>query len=608
MSENLLTKRIKDWVKTALKAHFVQGNYIPMDGINGTQKIPAEFFNVLNNVTLITNAEYVYAAVDSNDTFLFGVKKDGSFVWSKGMSEDLRSRIKSISDAIISLEQDKVDKEGGKSLVNQTFADGVSFVSNNEYVLAVLDSYSKFLFGVKTDGSFQNPSTGKIFSCVSDMCGSPIVSSSVSTLGYYAPGDGGGATYKIVDTLPSGVRSDDAIKLYDGRYAIIQLDSGIFSPEQFGLIPGNPNDNASSYILRGFRMGGSVCKLGAHTYHLKSILLLPENATLEGVTPWGTNHTIISVEATFQGKPYGINVSNRKITIRNIAIDNGSGVTDEGSAIFTTGYDPSFNKYNLTLERLIIYNFSQGLWFAGEGKWVYSLKNIRIMQCGHGVYCDGGFCINFDQVYTDHCDVAFRLLNTSHITFTNCNIGITRKGIVLGSEGGGATHIGSTLCFQGCNFEYDEPIADNPGATLYLEDSAGCTVCFVSNRFYFNPSYVDSSSSHISMGAKSRIILIANSALGYTEGNFIDPYRVPALEIGSIQYIGSNIGIKEPTFDDERFSPCVLSSRTNFIPSVVDDQQFIVDFATLDKVLFFNNGSIKVKEGTSIKTLKYVEE
>lgn len=608
MPENLLTKRIKNWVKTALKTHFVQGNYIPMDGINGTQKIPAEFFYVLNNLTLITNEEYVYAVVDSNDTFLFGVKKDGSFVWSKGMSEDLQSRIRSISDATISLEQDKVDKEDGKSLVNQTFADGVSVVSNNEYVLAVLDSDSKFLFGVKTDGSFQNPSTSKIFSCVSDMCGSPIISSSVSTLGYYAPGDGGGATYKIVDALPSGIISGDAIKLYDGRYAIIQLDNGVFSPEQFGLIPDNPNCNASTYILRGFRMGGAVCKLGAHKYYLKTILLLPENATLEGVTPWGTPHTVISVEATYQGKPYGINVSNRKITIRNIAIDNGSGVTDEGCAIFSTGYDPNYNKYNLTIERLIIYNFSQGLRFAGEGKWVYSLKNIRVIQCDYGVYCDGGFCINFDQVYTDHCDVAFRLLNTNHITFTNCNVGIIRKGIVIGSEGGGTTHIGSTLYCQGCNFEYDEPIADNPGATLYLEDSAGCAVCLVSNRFYFNPMYVDSSSSHVSMGAKSRIILVSNAALGYTDGYFIDPSRGPSLEIGSIQYIGSNVGIKEPTFDDESLSPCVLLARTNFIPFVENEQQFIADFATLDRVLFFNNSSLKVKEGASVKTLKYVEE
>ena len=154
MPENLLTKRIKNWVKTALKTHFVQGNYIPMDGINGTQKIPAEFFSVLNNLSISSTDEYVFAVLDANNAFLFGVKADGSFDWSKGMSQELRTKLKSIFESLESLASNKVDKEIGKSLVNSVFASGVSIVSSDEYLLAILDSDNKILFGVKADGSF----------------------------------------------------------------------------------------------------------------------------------------------------------------------------------------------------------------------------------------------------------------------------------------------------------------------------------------------------------------------------------------------------------------------------------------------------------------------
>lgn len=154
MSESLLTKRIKDWVKTALKSHFSVGNYIPMDGVNGTQKIPAEYFAVLNNLGFSSNDEYVFVILDSNDTFLFGVKADGSFTWAKGMSEELRSKLESIFGSLESLDNRKVDKEEGKGLVNDTFASGVSITINEEYALAFVDSNETLLFGVKRDGSF----------------------------------------------------------------------------------------------------------------------------------------------------------------------------------------------------------------------------------------------------------------------------------------------------------------------------------------------------------------------------------------------------------------------------------------------------------------------
>lgn len=87
------------------------------------------------------NPEYTFAITDLSGRFLFGVKKDGSVEWQKGIPNPLK-------DVMVS-------KEAGKSLINSVFADGVSIVSNAEYVFAMLDSSDKFILGVKKDGSVE---------------------------------------------------------------------------------------------------------------------------------------------------------------------------------------------------------------------------------------------------------------------------------------------------------------------------------------------------------------------------------------------------------------------------------------------------------------------
>ena len=151
MPENLLTKRIKNWAKTALKTHFVLGNYIPMDGINGTQKIPAEFFSVLNNLSISSTDEYVFAVLDANNAFLLGVRNDGSIDWAKGIPDVIQKELSLIFQTLA----DKVDKIDGKGLVNSEFANGVNVVSNDDYILAFLDSNDSLLFGVQKDGTFE---------------------------------------------------------------------------------------------------------------------------------------------------------------------------------------------------------------------------------------------------------------------------------------------------------------------------------------------------------------------------------------------------------------------------------------------------------------------
>ena len=152
MSNDLRTKRIKDWANIATRAMLKAGNFLALDGPDGTFKIPAEFFSFIENFKIVENPEYVYAITDANDKFLFGIRHDASVEWAVGVPQPVKDWVQAVLDVAM---LGKVDKEYGKSLINSVFANGVKIVENDEFVYAVTDSTDKFLFGVKADGGFE---------------------------------------------------------------------------------------------------------------------------------------------------------------------------------------------------------------------------------------------------------------------------------------------------------------------------------------------------------------------------------------------------------------------------------------------------------------------
>ena len=152
MANDLRTKRIKDWANLATRAMLKVGNFLALDGQDGTFKIPAEFFSFIGNFEVVENPEYVYAIIDANDKFLFGIKHDASIEWAVGVPQPIKDWVNTIIDIALS---GKVDKQEGKSLINSVFANGVKIIESDEFVYAVTDSADKFLFGVKADGSFE---------------------------------------------------------------------------------------------------------------------------------------------------------------------------------------------------------------------------------------------------------------------------------------------------------------------------------------------------------------------------------------------------------------------------------------------------------------------
>ena len=122
----------------------------------------------------IESPEFIKAIVDAEDHFLFGIQLDGSIEWGKGIPAPIRAKLqeiinqcqqdktdileainavkKELSASIAALQEGKVDKEEGKSLIDDEVKECFRVISNEEFIFAVVDSEDRILVGIKYDG------------------------------------------------------------------------------------------------------------------------------------------------------------------------------------------------------------------------------------------------------------------------------------------------------------------------------------------------------------------------------------------------------------------------------------------------------------------------
>lgn len=121
----------------------------------------------------IESPEFINAIVDSEDHFLFGILLDGSIEWGKGIPAPIRAKLQEIinqcqqdktdilkainaakeklSASITALQESKVDKEEGKSLIDDEVKECFRVIENEEFIKAIVDSDDKVLFGFYRD-------------------------------------------------------------------------------------------------------------------------------------------------------------------------------------------------------------------------------------------------------------------------------------------------------------------------------------------------------------------------------------------------------------------------------------------------------------------------
>lgn len=118
----------------------------------------------------IESPEFIKAIVDAEDHFLFGIQLDGSIEWGKGIPAPIRAKLqeivnqcqqdktdifeainaakKELSASITALQGSKVDKEEGKSLIEDEVKECFRVIENEEFIKAIVDSDDKVLFGI----------------------------------------------------------------------------------------------------------------------------------------------------------------------------------------------------------------------------------------------------------------------------------------------------------------------------------------------------------------------------------------------------------------------------------------------------------------------------
>lgn len=148
-----------------------------LDAVN----IQSAIDEIINNLGHYeTNEEWLRAYTDTEGKFLWGIRVDGSIDWSVGIPTPIRTKLQEIvtkcqqdktdlteaintakeelisslqtyqqtTDASIAkLQEGKVDKEEGKSLIEDEVKECFRIIENEEFLKAIVDSDDKVLFG-----------------------------------------------------------------------------------------------------------------------------------------------------------------------------------------------------------------------------------------------------------------------------------------------------------------------------------------------------------------------------------------------------------------------------------------------------------------------------
>ena len=118
----------------------------------------------------IESLEFLHCIVDAEDHFLFGIQLDGSIEWGKGIPAPIRAKLQDIinqcqqdktdvleainaakeelSASITTLQEGKVDKEEGKSLIEDEVKECFKVIENEEFIKVITDADDRVLFGI----------------------------------------------------------------------------------------------------------------------------------------------------------------------------------------------------------------------------------------------------------------------------------------------------------------------------------------------------------------------------------------------------------------------------------------------------------------------------
>lgn len=131
-----------------------------------------------------TNEEWLRSYTDAENKFLWGIRVDGSIDWAVGIPKPIQKALNeiiannesfqqtlteameaykaTIDEKVAVIDEKKVDKEEGKSLIEDAVKECFIVIENEEFIKAIVDSEGRLLFGIYR-------ATGKPYYPLNDM-------------------------------------------------------------------------------------------------------------------------------------------------------------------------------------------------------------------------------------------------------------------------------------------------------------------------------------------------------------------------------------------------------------------------------------------------------
>lgn len=168
------TKQIKDTVDgIAISGGASVGSAVTYDNTQSgldAQNIQNAIDELVNNLGHYeTNEEWLRVYTDAENKFLWGIRADGSIDWAVGIPKPIQKALNeiiannesfqqtlteameaykaTIDEKVAVIDEKKVDKEEGKSLIEDEVKECFKVIENEEFIKAVVDADDKILFG-----------------------------------------------------------------------------------------------------------------------------------------------------------------------------------------------------------------------------------------------------------------------------------------------------------------------------------------------------------------------------------------------------------------------------------------------------------------------------
>lgn len=133
--------------KGGMQVKFIQGSvgssdnkYVQYRLMSDEWSTNTDDWSFCGDDVLEENPEFIKAVTDKKYKVLYGVRKNGDFFFGAGCPKQIRDAIDT-----------KVDKESGKSLIDEDFASMQSFEDNQEWLQVFTDRNGKIIEGTKKD-------------------------------------------------------------------------------------------------------------------------------------------------------------------------------------------------------------------------------------------------------------------------------------------------------------------------------------------------------------------------------------------------------------------------------------------------------------------------